>query len=623
MIGQGVGGRPTIAITAGEPAGIGPELVAHARGAPSRAAVRRAPGRLRRPRAPARRAARIGAQAHYADYDIASYGAPAGAIEVWHQPLAAPVTPGHPDPTNARSVLEMLVHAVDACATGAFAALVTAPVQKSVIQDAGIAFTGHTEFFAERTRTPRVVMLLVGGGLRVALATTHLPLAAVPAAITREAVRGTIAIVAAGLAARFAIRRAADRRVRIEPARGRGRPSRPRGDRRHRACDRRGTRSRHRRSTDRCRPTPCSCPPSRDATTPSSRCITTRGCRRSRRRASAMASTSRSACRSSARRSITAPRSISRPNAESARDADPGSLFAAVDLAIELAPPMSAAGPPQGARPPRGERREATPRVRQTSGHVPRKRFGQNFLVDPHYVARIVAAIDPRPGDNLVEIGPGLAALTGPLIERAGKHPRDRDRPRPRRAPRRGSSRRDELALHVADALDFDFATLGSPAARRRQPALQHQLTAAVSPRAVRAAARRSARDAATGSRRADDRGAGNAGLRSTLGDAAGELPRERLFVVPPGAFRPGAEGRLRRRTARPAWAMAKPVIADAALFARVVAAAFGQRRKTLRNALSSLCVSSVLAAPASTRARAARRSRSRISSGSPMRSPA
>ncbi len=205
MIGQGVGGRPTIAITAGEPAGIGPELVAMlaARHREHPFAARLVVIGDRE--LLVRRAARIGAQAHYADYDIASYGAPAGAIEVWHQPLAAPVTPGHPDPTNAHSVREMLVHAVDACATGAFAALVTAPVQKSVMQDAGIVFSGHTEFFAERTRTPRVVMLLVGGGLRIALATTHLPLAAVPAAITREAVLGTIAILAAGLAAQFAI----------------------------------------------------------------------------------------------------------------------------------------------------------------------------------------------------------------------------------------------------------------------------------------------------------------------------------------------------------------------------------------------------------------------------------
>jgi 4-hydroxythreonine-4-phosphate dehydrogenase len=117
--------------------------------------------------------------------------------------LAAPVTPGHPDPTNAHSVLSLLARGCDACAAGAFGALVTAPVQKSVMLDAGIPFTGHTEFFAERTHTPRVVMMLVGGAdaapLRVALVTTHLPLREVPAAITREAVAETIVITHADL----------------------------------------------------------------------------------------------------------------------------------------------------------------------------------------------------------------------------------------------------------------------------------------------------------------------------------------------------------------------------------------------------------------------------------------
>ncbi len=197
--------RPTIAITMGEPAGIGPELVAmlatrHRTHAwPARLVVIGDRELL------ARRAARIGAEPHYADYDVASFGPRAGGVEIWHQPLAAPVRPGHPDPTNGHSVLAMLAHAADACATGAFDALVTAPVQKSVLEDAGITFSGHTEFFAARTHTPRVAMLLVGGGLRVALVTTHLPLAQVAAAITREAVAATIAVVAKDLAAKFGI----------------------------------------------------------------------------------------------------------------------------------------------------------------------------------------------------------------------------------------------------------------------------------------------------------------------------------------------------------------------------------------------------------------------------------
>ena len=156
----------------------------------------------------AERATRIGLAPRYATYDPASFGHP-GVVEVWHQPLTAPVTPGHPDPTNAHSVLSLLAHGCDACAAGAFAALVTAPVQKSVLLDAGIPFTGHTEFFAERTHTPRVVMMLVGGSdgapLRVALVTTHLPLRQVPAAITRAAVEETIVITHSDLQRHFGL----------------------------------------------------------------------------------------------------------------------------------------------------------------------------------------------------------------------------------------------------------------------------------------------------------------------------------------------------------------------------------------------------------------------------------
>ena len=197
--------HPAIAITAGEPAGIGPELVA-------RLAVRQ----RERPW-PARfivfgnqdllvsRAHRIGLAPEFVPFDAAAPGTGSDTIEIWDEPVVAPVAPGRLDPVNAAFVIAMLTHATDACATGACSALVTAPVQKSVLVDAGYNFSGHTEFLAERTGTPRVVMLLVGGGLRVALATTHLPLAAVPAAITRAGVTATIAILAAALAGDFAI----------------------------------------------------------------------------------------------------------------------------------------------------------------------------------------------------------------------------------------------------------------------------------------------------------------------------------------------------------------------------------------------------------------------------------
>ena len=198
--------HPTIAITTGEPAGIGPELIAmlaqrHAQHPfPARLVVLGDETLL------AARARRIGAQCVYLRYDPLAFAPVGGSIDVWHQPLAAPAVPGHPDPTNARSVLSMLEAGCDACATGAFAALVTGPVQKSAIQDAGIPFSGHTEFFAERTHTPRVVMMLVGTGerpLRVALVTTHLPLRDVPDAITVKAVAETLAIVRLALVERF------------------------------------------------------------------------------------------------------------------------------------------------------------------------------------------------------------------------------------------------------------------------------------------------------------------------------------------------------------------------------------------------------------------------------------
>jgi 4-hydroxythreonine-4-phosphate dehydrogenase len=201
--------HPTIGITSGEPAGIGPELVARLA---ERHASRHFAARLVVLGDEAllvERAHRVGLAPRYARYDPLAFSPPGGAIEVWHQPLAAPAVPGHPDPTNARSVLSMLEAGCDACATGAFAALVTGPVQKSAIQDAGIPFSGHTEFFAARTGTPRVVMMLVGGAreapLRVALVTTHLPLRDVADAIDEASVTETLAIVRDALGTHFGV----------------------------------------------------------------------------------------------------------------------------------------------------------------------------------------------------------------------------------------------------------------------------------------------------------------------------------------------------------------------------------------------------------------------------------
>jgi 4-hydroxythreonine-4-phosphate dehydrogenase len=196
----------TIAVTIGEPAGIGPDLCV-------RLAERRWPVRLvliGDIELVRERARRLGAGVRFVPY--AKLGVPApGAIEVAHFPLVGPAVPGRPDPANARAVLTTLDAALAGCIAGEFAAMVTAPVQKSVINAAGIPFTGHTEFLAERTGAKHVVMMLVGHGasawLRVALATTHLPLAAVPAAITRESLEATLHVVSADLARKFGIAR--------------------------------------------------------------------------------------------------------------------------------------------------------------------------------------------------------------------------------------------------------------------------------------------------------------------------------------------------------------------------------------------------------------------------------
>ena len=199
---------PAIVITSGEPAGIGPELCAMLA---ARHAAQPYPARLLvigdRELLHAR-ARRIGIEPRYIEFRPADPAPAMPAVEIWHEPLVTPVVPGSLDPANATSVIAMLARACDACATGAFDALVTAPVQKSVLLDAGHAFSGHTEFFAKRTHTPRVVMMLAGAGdraLRVALATTHIPLHEVAQAITQRVLGETLDILAHDLRRKFGI----------------------------------------------------------------------------------------------------------------------------------------------------------------------------------------------------------------------------------------------------------------------------------------------------------------------------------------------------------------------------------------------------------------------------------
>jgi len=185
--------RPLL-LTSGEPAGIGPDLCLQI-------ALREAEGTqpwvvLADRELLAQRAALLGLHVRLIDWLPGSEAAATGAgLNVWHVPLRAPVTAGKLDPANSAYVVEMLTRAGQACLDGLAAGMVTAPVQKSVINDAGLPFSGHTEFLQELCGVPKVVMMLACPGLRVALATTHLPLRAVPDAITPDTLRQVVRIL--------------------------------------------------------------------------------------------------------------------------------------------------------------------------------------------------------------------------------------------------------------------------------------------------------------------------------------------------------------------------------------------------------------------------------------------
>lgn len=192
---------PRLAVTAGEPAGIGPELLIRLAATSLAASLVAITDRHLLERA----AARCGVVIELIDDDdSAQTERRPGSLRLRHTPLAADEVPGRPDPRNARHVLDTLVEAADGCMAGRYDAVVTAPLQKSSINNAGIRFSGHTEFFAERARAD-VVMMLASPELRVALATTHLPLAAVSVAITGASLTRTLRIVHGELRAKFGI----------------------------------------------------------------------------------------------------------------------------------------------------------------------------------------------------------------------------------------------------------------------------------------------------------------------------------------------------------------------------------------------------------------------------------
>ncbi|HCY63660.1 MAG TPA: 4-hydroxythreonine-4-phosphate dehydrogenase PdxA [Oxalobacteraceae bacterium] len=205
--------RPAIAITIGEPAGIGPEISLRAawqlRGEINSVLIGDAALLAQTAEAidPAMRLAAVSWEA------VCFAGMPrfpADRLAVIDCPLSEPVVPSKLDARNGRAVLQTLDIAIEGAQSRLFEAVVTAPLQKSTINDAGVAFTGHTEYFAQKTATPQVVMMLASGSndpqpLRVALATTHLPLKDVPAAITVDSLLRTIGIVHADLQNKFGI----------------------------------------------------------------------------------------------------------------------------------------------------------------------------------------------------------------------------------------------------------------------------------------------------------------------------------------------------------------------------------------------------------------------------------
>lgn len=190
---------PVIAVTSGEPAGIGPELCLRLAGRafPAQIVVL-ADRQLLVSRALA------GDRPALRDWRPRQPPQP-GVLDILHQPLAVPSNPGQLNRANANYVLSLLDRALDGCRSGEFAAMVTAPVHKGVINDAGIPFTGHTEYLAEKTNTPRVVMMLAGSNLKVALATTHLPLKDVAAAITQESLETTLRILHADMRVKYGL----------------------------------------------------------------------------------------------------------------------------------------------------------------------------------------------------------------------------------------------------------------------------------------------------------------------------------------------------------------------------------------------------------------------------------
>ena len=187
---------PRIALTSGEPAGIGPDVCLSLAARQLECDLVCLGDREML----AERARALGLAVELRPYEREPRRHVPGTLAVEHEPLQVPAVAGRLDPRNGPYVLRLLERACDGALGGEFAAIVTAPVHKAAINDAGIAFTGHTEFLADRTRAPRPVMMLATDSLRVALATTHLPLARVSGTITGELLCEVLEIIDRDLA---------------------------------------------------------------------------------------------------------------------------------------------------------------------------------------------------------------------------------------------------------------------------------------------------------------------------------------------------------------------------------------------------------------------------------------
>ena len=192
-----------LAVTPGEPAGIGPDLVLQIaqQDWPHQLVVIADPALL------CERAALLGLPIELEPYDATAPAHPqrAGTLTVCPVTLGAPVVPGELNESNGAYVLATLQRACDGNMSGEFAAVVTGPVHKGIINQAGVSFSGHTEFFAQQSNTADVVMMLATEGLRVALATTHIPLAYVAMAITEDRLGKVIRILNEDLTTKFGI----------------------------------------------------------------------------------------------------------------------------------------------------------------------------------------------------------------------------------------------------------------------------------------------------------------------------------------------------------------------------------------------------------------------------------